>query len=148
MASRKRFDGCRTGCMGPSNRRLIAASQTIEAGKRVVAPLLEQLDPVTRMGGARPVLSRIRIGLPPSDPNESVRRRHAAQVAPQFRQLGAPPCYPRTETGDANEYVRTWVYRNAGNRKARRSDLWLDPQWLAYTFAGAEPGALESQRTS
>lgn len=63
----------------------------------------------------------------------------------QFRCLGAPLCYLRTETGDPNEYMHIWVYQNAADREARRAKLWSDPDWLAYTRKSAELGALESQ---
>lgn len=64
---------------------------------------------------------------------------------PQFRCLGEPALYMKTETGDPNEYVHIWVYENAGDREAKRGALWQDPEWLAYTKASAELGALESQ---
>jgi hypothetical protein len=64
---------------------------------------------------------------------------------PQFRCLGAPLCYLKTETGDPNEYVHIWVYENAGDREAKRAKLWADPAWLAYTVKSAELGALASQ---
>jgi hypothetical protein len=64
---------------------------------------------------------------------------------PQFRCLGKPLCYLKTETGDPNEYVHIWVYENAGDREAKRAKLWADPGWLAYTRKSAELGALASQ---
>ncbi|MEM7057955.1 MAG: NIPSNAP family protein [Pseudomonadota bacterium] len=64
---------------------------------------------------------------------------------PQFRCLGTPLCYLKTETGDPNEYVHIWVYENAGDREAKRAKLWSDEEWLAYTRASAELGALASQ---
>jgi hypothetical protein len=64
---------------------------------------------------------------------------------PQFRCLGAPLCYLKTETGDPNEYVHIWVYENAGDREAKRAALWADPGWLAYVKKSAELGALERQ---
>ena len=63
----------------------------------------------------------------------------------QFRCLGEPALYMKTETGDPNEYVHIWVYENAGDREAKRAALWQDEEWLAYTRASAELGALESQ---
>lgn len=65
--------------------------------------------------------------------------------APQFRCLGEPLAYLKCETGDPNEYVHIWVYENAGDREAKRAKLWADEEWLAYTRASAELGALESQ---
>lgn len=63
----------------------------------------------------------------------------------QFRCLGEPLAYLKTETGDPNEYVHIWVYENAGDREAKRAAMWSDPEWLAYTKASAELGALVSQ---
>jgi hypothetical protein len=65
--------------------------------------------------------------------------------SPQFRCLGEPLCYLKGETGDPNEYVHIWVYKNAGDREAKRATLWSDPEWLAYTKKSAELGALVSQ---
>ena len=65
--------------------------------------------------------------------------------APQFRCLGEPLAYLKTETGNPNEYVHIWVYENAGDREAKRAAMWADPEWLAYTKQSAELGALESQ---
>jgi len=65
--------------------------------------------------------------------------------APQFRCLGEPLCYLKTETGDPNEYLHVWVYESAGDREAKRAAMWADPEWLAYTRASAEMGALEAQ---
>ena len=64
---------------------------------------------------------------------------------PQFRCLGEPVLYMKTETGDPNEYVHIWVYENAGDREAKRAALWKDEEWLAYTRESAKLGALESQ---
>jgi hypothetical protein len=64
---------------------------------------------------------------------------------PQFRCLGTPLCYLRTETGDPNEYVHIWVYENAGDREAKRAKPWADPEWLVYVKKSAELGALEAQ---
>jgi hypothetical protein len=76
--------------------------------------------------------------------------KHLAMYAefakePQFRCLGTPLCYLKTETGDPNEYVHIWVYENAGDREAKRAALWADPGWLAYVKKSAELGALASQ---
>lgn len=64
---------------------------------------------------------------------------------PQFRCLGAPLCYLKTETGNVNEYVHIWVYDSAADREAKRAVLWSDAAWLAYVAKSAELGALESQ---
>ncbi len=65
--------------------------------------------------------------------------------APQFRNLGEPLAYLKTETGNPNEYVHIWVYENAADREAKRAAMWSDPEWLAYTRASAELGALVNQ---
>ena len=64
---------------------------------------------------------------------------------PQFRCLGSPLAYLRGETGDPNEYVHMWVYKNAGDREAKRARLYADEKWLAYLKKSADLGALESQ---
>ena len=64
---------------------------------------------------------------------------------PQFRCLGTPLAYLRGETGDPNEYVHMWVYKNAGDREAKRTKLYADKKWLAYLKKSAELGALVSQ---
>ena len=64
---------------------------------------------------------------------------------PQFRCLGVPLCYLKTETGDPNEYVHIWMYENAGDREAKRARMWADPGWLAYVKKSAELGALDRQ---
>ncbi|MDP6567406.1 MAG: NIPSNAP family protein [Alphaproteobacteria bacterium] len=64
---------------------------------------------------------------------------------PQSRNLGQPLVYMKCETGDPNQYVHIWVYENAGDREAKRAALWADPDWIAYTQASAELGALEKQ---
>ena len=65
--------------------------------------------------------------------------------APQFRCLGEPLAYLKTETGNPNEYVHIWVYENAGDREAKRASMWADPEWLAYTKESAKLGALVHQ---
>ena len=64
---------------------------------------------------------------------------------PQTRNLGQPLAYLATETGNPNQYVHIWVYDNAGDREAKRAAMWADPDWIAYTQASAELGALEAQ---
>ena len=65
--------------------------------------------------------------------------------APQTRNLGQPFAYLVTETGNPNQYVHIWMYENAGDREAKRAKMQADPDWIAYTQASAELGALESQ---
>ena len=64
---------------------------------------------------------------------------------PQTRNLGQPLAYLKTETGNPNQYLHIWIYENADDREAKRAALWADPEWLAYTKASAELGALEKQ---
>ena len=66
-------------------------------------------------------------------------------LGPQSKNLGEPFAYLVTETGNPNAYVHIWAYENAGDREAKRAALWADPEWLAYTKASAELGALEKQ---
>ena len=81
----------------------------------------------------------------PGTINKHLELYEAFGKEPQFRCLGTPLCYLKTETGDPNEYVHIWVYENAGDREAKRATLWADPGWLAYTKKSAELGALASQ---
>src|SRR3546814_16352774 len=39
---------------------------------------------------------------------------------------GPAPGFPRTETGDPNEYVHIWVYENAGDRAKKRAAMQAD----------------------
>ncbi len=66
--------------------------------------------------------------------------------APQSHNLGQPLAYLKTETGNPNQYMHIWVYEDAGDREAKRAALWADPDWLAYTKASAELGALVEQQ--
>ena len=81
----------------------------------------------------------------PGTINKQLELYEAFGKEPQFRCLGTPLCYLKTETGDPNEYVHIWVYESAGDREAKRAVLWADPGWLAYTKKSAELGALASQ---
>ena len=65
--------------------------------------------------------------------------------SPQYRCLGSPIAFLRGETGNPNEFVHIWLYKNAGDREAKRSLLWSDSEWLSYTKKSAELGALEHQ---
>jgi hypothetical protein len=66
-------------------------------------------------------------------------------LPPQKRCLGDPLVYMVTETGNPNVYVHIWAYDDAGDREAKRATLWADEEWLAYTRASAELGALVNQ---
>ncbi len=65
---------------------------------------------------------------------------------PQSRNLGQPLLYAVCETGDPNEYTHIWIYKNAGDRESKRASMQSDPEWIEYTNASAELGALESQK--
>ena len=64
---------------------------------------------------------------------------------PQERHLGQPLLFAIGETGDPNEFVHIWVYHNAADRENKRTAMWADPDWLAYTRRSAELGGLHSQ---
>ena len=64
---------------------------------------------------------------------------------PQSKHLGQPLAYMTTETGDPNQYVHIWVYESAGDREAKRTALWADPDWITYTRESAKLGSLEAQ---
>jgi hypothetical protein len=49
---------------------------------------------------------------------------------PQVRNLGIPVLFAFVETGNPNEYMHIWQYKNAGDREERRAKLWQDPEWL------------------
>lgn len=65
--------------------------------------------------------------------------------AAQTRHLGQPLAYLTTETGDPNEYVHIWVYKDAADRQAKRAAMVADPDWQEYLRRNAEFGALVSQ---
>jgi hypothetical protein len=65
---------------------------------------------------------------------------------PQVRNLGVPVLFAFVETGNPNEYMHIWQYKNAGDREERRAKLWQDPEWLDYVAKSGELGALESQQ--
>jgi hypothetical protein len=78
-------------------------------------------------------------------------KKHLALYAeygkePQTRHLGQPLAYLVTETGDPNEFMHIWVYKDAHDRETRRAAMWKDPDWLDYTKRSADLGALVEQR--
>ena len=66
----------------------------------------------------------------------------------QSRHLGQPALYMRTENGDVNSYVHSWVYENADDRAQKRAALAADPDWQDYLKKSAEAGYLVSQVNS
>ena len=65
----------------------------------------------------------------------------------QRRHLGDPVLYLVTETGNMNEIMHVWAYRDATDRAERRARLQADPAWAAYLLKSAEAGFLLSQTT-
>lgn len=47
----------------------------------------------------------------------------------QQKYCGNLVFYSTTETGELNQVVQVWAYRNAADRDARRAALWADPEW-------------------
>jgi len=66
--------------------------------------------------------------------------------AVQTRHLGMPLAYLITESGNPNEYIHIWMYKDAADRASRRAAMQADPGWQAYLAESAKLGALESQR--
>ena len=64
----------------------------------------------------------------------------------QTKHLGMPLAYLVTESGNPNEYVHIWMYKDAADRASRRAAMQADPGWQAYLVESAKLGALESQR--
>ncbi len=69
-------------------------------------------------------------------------------AGPQSRNLGNPVIHAKCETGDPNQYIHVWLYDSAADREAKRAAMWADPEWVAYTQASAQLGALASQQNS
>jgi len=69
----------------------------------------------------------------------------AKGMRPQTRHLDQPFAFLKTETGNLNQYVHIWAFKNAGDREAKRAAMWADPEWLAYVQESAALGALELQ---
>ena len=66
-------------------------------------------------------------------------------MAPQTKHLGAPVYYAVTETGDVNQYVHIWAYKDAADRAARRAAMMADADWLTFLAKSAEAGNLVAQ---
>ncbi|MEL0113165.1 MAG: NIPSNAP family protein [Rickettsiales bacterium] len=64
---------------------------------------------------------------------------------PQSKHLGTPLAYVTTETGNPNEYVHIWVYKDAADRAKKRAGMQADKGWQKYLAESAKLGALESQ---
>lgn len=82
----------------------------------------------------------------PGTINEHLALYEQIGKTPQMRHLGIPLLYAKTETGNPNVYVHIWVYESAGDREAKRAAMWKNPEWIAYTKASKELGALKSQK--
>ena len=57
----------------------------------------------------------------------------AEGLALQTRHLGRLIGYFTTETGVLNQVVHLWAYDDYEDRRARRTALWADPDWTAYS---------------
>lgn len=68
--------------------------------------------------------------------------------AVQVRHLGQPIAWMTTETGNVNQFVHIWAYKDAGDRETRRAAMEADPDWQAFKKMSAELGALLSQQNS
>lgn len=66
----------------------------------------------------------------------------------QRRHLGEPVVYLQTETGNVNQYLHIWAYRDAADRETRRNALYADPDWHRYVRESAEAGYLERQENT
>ncbi len=65
--------------------------------------------------------------------------------ATQTKHLGQPLAFLKGESGNPNEYVHIWVYKDAADRETKRAAMWGDPNWIRYTQESAKLGALISQ---
>jgi hypothetical protein len=55
-----------------------------------------------------------------------------AEILPiQRKHCGNLVFYSTTETGELNQVVQVWAYRDSADRDARRAALWADPAWQA-----------------
>jgi len=50
----------------------------------------------------------------------------------QAKHCGHLVFYATTETGELNQAVQMWAYKDAADRDARRAALWQEPGFLAY----------------
>ena len=66
----------------------------------------------------------------------------------QKRHLGEPVAYLLTESGNPNEFIHIWAYKDAADRAQRRANMQADPAWQAYIEKSAEAGYLVSQKNS
>ena len=65
--------------------------------------------------------------------------------APQSRALGEPVAWMTTETGNVNQFVHLWAYKDAADRATKRAAMEADPDWQEYKRRSAELGALVHQ---
>lgn len=69
----------------------------------------------------------------------------AEGMAPQKRALGEPLFYGMCETGNPNQYLHIWVYKDAADRATKRAAMQADPQWQAFLARSKDAGNLETQ---
>ena len=60
----------------------------------------------------------------------------------QYSFLGEPVFFGIAETGSLNTFTHIWAYENAGDREAKRKELFSHPNWLEYMKETAEAGYL------
>lgn len=64
---------------------------------------------------------------------------------PQTRHLGQPIAWLTTETGNVNQFVHMWAYKDAADREKRRAAMEADADWQLYKQKSSELGALIAQ---
>ncbi|MEP3524936.1 MAG: NIPSNAP family protein [Hyphomicrobiales bacterium] len=64
---------------------------------------------------------------------------------PQTRHLGQPIAWLTTETGNVNQFVHLWAYKDAGDREKRRAAMEADADWQIFKQKSSELGALVTQ---
>ena len=69
----------------------------------------------------------------------------AEGMTPQKRNLGEPLFYGMCETGNPNQYLHIWVYKDAADRASKRAAMQADPEWQAFLARSKDAGYLESQ---
>ncbi|MGY9054002.1 MAG: NIPSNAP family protein [Alphaproteobacteria bacterium] len=69
----------------------------------------------------------------------------AEGLAIQTKHLGAPVFYGITETGEVNNYLHIWGYKDAADREKCRAAMQADPAWHAFLAKTGEAGYLIHQ---
>lgn len=63
----------------------------------------------------------------------------------QQKHLGNLLGYFVTETGDLNQVVHMWGYKDAADREVRRTAMENDPDWITYRKKSADTGNVQHQ---